>query len=128
MLIIPYLKMPENCESCPCYYDGWCSALYSIIGTTSSIPEQYASLASTERYPLCPLVWKDDKDEYVTYGGFVEIGDVQPVPEGYSCHDCKKEDDCTICSCLREDAKRMYKPCMWIGKDDFEAKEKAGHD
>ena len=66
------------------------------------------------------------KDDVVTFGGFVKIGDVKPNPERCSCYECRHEDDCEMCDSLREDAKSLYKPCIWFGRDDWEAKEKAG--
>ena len=67
-----------------------------------------------------------ENDEYIAYGGFVDIGDIdlQPVPEKNSCFECKWEGDCEIYYSLREDARTMYKPCKWFGRDAWEPKEK----
>jgi len=58
MLIIPKIKMPEKCEDCPCYYDGWCSALCIINDNTDSLPHEYAYSSAKKRYPECPLIEK----------------------------------------------------------------------
>ena len=61
MLIIPYLDMPKKCEECPCYYDGWCSALCLINKCDNSLPVE--SAYGNKIYPGCPIIWKDDAKE-----------------------------------------------------------------
>lgn len=56
MIVIPKLRMPKNCEECPCVYDGYCSAMYCLTGKTTSIPGYYKP--NNKRPDFCPLIEK----------------------------------------------------------------------
>jgi hypothetical protein len=55
MLIIPRQSMPEDCESCPCYYDGYCMAL--LVEPNKGTECDY-NLVWGSRQPWCPLIEK----------------------------------------------------------------------
>ncbi len=48
-LIIPELSMPENCNECPCYYDGYCRAFEESKNVDYNTGDK-------KRMDYCPLI------------------------------------------------------------------------
>lgn len=55
-LIIPELSMPENCNECPCYYDGYCCAFEDSKNVDYSTGDR-------KRMDYCPLLEYHSKEQ-----------------------------------------------------------------
>ena len=62
MLIIPKMKMPVNCEYCPCNSESHCSAIWFISEgkEDTCIPDKYLHISGEGgRWNKCPLIEKE---------------------------------------------------------------------
>ena len=62
MLIIPKLKLPVNCEKCPCEDQSHCSAIWYISGgkEDTCIPDEHLRISGEGgRWDKCPLIEKE---------------------------------------------------------------------